>query len=127
MKFMILVLLALLVVPCIASADQRSGSYGVPFIPPDASLKTTDPFYGGIMERQYGTVNGNMPLSDDPWAGLILSPDGKGNNSESSFWNMTDHNEKLQNIGKIAASNSYDLTEAQMKRAGIALGSESWL
>ena len=126
----ILALITLLIMAGSVSAyDQRSGSNGVPFVPPDPSLKTTDPFYGGIMARQYGTVNGNMPeSSSNPWAGLSVSPDGKEvNNSEHSFWNMTDHNEKLGNIGHITAENSYDLTEGQMERAGIAPGQESWL
>ena len=125
----ILALIALLIMAGSVSAyDQRSGSNGVPFVPPDPSLKTTDPFYGGIMERQYGTVNGNMPSTGDPWAGLSVSPTGKAtNDSEQSFWNLTDHNEKLGNIGNIIAANSYDLTEGQMERAGIAPGQESWL
>jgi hypothetical protein len=125
----IMALIALLLIAGPISAyDQRSGSNGVPYLPPDPSLVTSDTFYGGIMARQYGTVNGNLPDASDPWAGLSLSPDGKDiNSSEQAFWNMTGHNVKLQNIGKITAANSYDLTEAEMKRAGSAPGQESWL
>jgi hypothetical protein len=90
----------------------------VPFLAPDPSLKTTDPFYLGTSSKEQSRANavilppifgGPMPVADD-------------------WMNLSEHNEKLNSsTKKITAINSYALTEEQMARANIKPGEENYL
>jgi len=114
----ILIFLAawLMVMPGIAY-DQRDGSNGVPFLPPDPSLKTTDPFYA--VQHIPVVLDPNLPPI---FGGPMPKP-------ESADWmNLSEHNKKLNSTTeRIIAINSYALTEYQMRRANITAGQESWL
>jgi len=116
MKLLIAILTLFLIGTCVAY-DQRDGSNGVPYLAPDPSLKTTDPFYGGMME----------PVGVAP--AYQLPPIFGGSSPVIKDWmNLTDHNEKLNSsTKKIVAINSYALTEDQMTKANIALGEENFL
>lgn len=118
----ILVLFALLIMAGAASAYENRGGAGTPWIPPDASLKTTDPFYQGMMERQYGTP---MP-SNDPWVGI---PEAHVNTTAPSgdpWMNLDSHNAKVGNL-HFVVTDAYGMTEGQLQAAGVPLGKEGWL
>jgi hypothetical protein len=125
-----LIAIAILVVPSMAY-DQRSGSHGVPYIPPDPSLKTTDPFYVAIMDRQYGSnsASTNSMDNEDPWAGILNSTDPtKPLNSSNSSLNSTPKpivDALPSHIIQAASIN--DLTDAQIQAAGLKPGQGSWL
>lgn len=112
-----LALLALFLTGTGIAYDQRDGSNGVPFLAPDPSLKTTDPFYDGMMESV-----GVAPAYQ-------LPPIFGGPAPVTVDWmNLSEHNEKLNtSTKKITAVNSYALTEDQMVRANITNGQENWL
>lgn len=111
---------------CIAFANARDPSdprfaYSIPFLPPDKSLKTTDPLYAG---KCIFIVNVVQPVAGphpDPWAamyqGSVSAPATYGDP-----WAQIPSTSR-----RFIAASSYDLSEAQMQRAGIALGAESWL
>jgi hypothetical protein len=121
-------------------ADPRI-SYTIKFLPADPSLKTTDPFYGGIekpnvMENYVlpPVFGGPMPESYTRGveAGLI-------NTSNESLKAAFIMNYIIQRPGlKLVKTENKslveyknvgfgDLTEREFERANITLGSENWL
>jgi len=112
-----LALLALFLIGQGIAYDQRDGSNGVPYLAPDPSLKTTDPFYGGMQHPDTSGISYQLPPIFGGPAPRILD-----------WMNMSEHNEKLNaTTKKIVAINSYSLTEDQMVRANIPLGGENYL
>jgi hypothetical protein len=117
MKLVCLLALGLLLVPVLG--DQRDGSNAIGYLPPDPSLKTTDPFYLSQPEAA-----GQMAL------GYALPPIFGGAAPvpivPEDWMNLSEHNEKLNDtVEKIVAANSYALTEWQMR--DIPLGQENYL
>ncbi|MCK9570412.1 hypothetical protein M0R72_15805 [Candidatus Pacearchaeota archaeon] len=97
--------------------DQREGNNAIPMLAPDPSLKTTDPFYGGIQHPDNSGPSYQLPPIFGGPAPIILD-----------WMNLSEHNEKLNMTTKnIVAINSYALTEDQMSRAGIPVGEENYL
>jgi len=120
--FVLVALMALLAVPGIA-ADSRDGSNGVPFLAPDPSLKTSDPFLANLGGQFIGQVSPAYQLPPIFGGPSIL----KEEQEEPEWMNLTEHNKKINNEGKTYIGSSFDLTEDQMTRAGVALGKEGWL
>lgn len=114
MKYIAITLMGLLLAGNVSAYDQRDGSNGVPFLPPDPSLKTTDSFY--------------VPLTIDlgyQLPAIFGGPEPK-TTPEFDWMNLTAHNEKLNSTTKnIVAINSYSLTEGQMR--DVPLGEENYL
>lgn len=89
-KLIAVLSLALLAIGMAGAIDVRETSWGVPFVAPDPSLKTTDPFYGGLgatilgQESTYklpAVLTGEMvrETEDDPWMDI----DGGKNSTET--------------------------------------------
>ena len=111
-----------LIVPGIA-VDSRSGSNGVPFLAPDPSLKTTDPFLARLGGQYIGQASPAYQLPPIFGGPSLL----KEEQEEPEWMNLTAHNKKLKNEGVILIGSAYDMTEDQMTRAGVELGKEGWL
>ena len=56
-KMIAILCISLLSVGMVAAYDVRETSWGVPFLKPDPSLKTTDPFYGSQGAAYIGPVD----------------------------------------------------------------------
>jgi hypothetical protein len=56
-KMIAILCISLLSVGMVAAYDVRETSWGVPFLAPDPSLKTTDPFYGNQGAAYIGPVD----------------------------------------------------------------------
>jgi hypothetical protein len=125
MKLILSILAALLLVAS-GIADQRDGSYGVPYLAPDPSLKTTDPFYAGTGCNYEGPGARSRSILPPIFGGPapIIKP-------VESWWNATAtaHAEKTNGSENevLVVANSYELTEYQMKKANIPLGEENYL
>lgn len=101
MKTMIaaLALIAMIGVGIAGAVDVRETSWGVPFLPADPSLKTTDPFYGDhgatLIGQDYqlpAVLTGQMDrnatakrsiFDDDPWMDTL-----GGRSSEATVLNL---------------------------------------
>lgn len=99
-KLITVLSLALLAVGMAGAFDVRETSWGVPFLPADPSLKTTDPFYGDrgatMIEQDYRLppvltggkmVNATAKKSifdDDPWMDTL-----GGRSSEATVLNLS--------------------------------------
>lgn len=100
MRTMIALALIAMIGAGIAGAiDTRETSWGVPFLPADPSLKTTDPFYGDrgatMIEQDYRlppVLTGKMVnatakksiFDDDPWMDTL-----GGRSSEATILNLS--------------------------------------
>ena len=126
------VLIALLfAVPAVAY-DQRDGSNGVPFLKPDPSLKTTDPFYGGQPANQPadsmlapifgGAASGQVSASP-------LPPVFGGSAPVTDEWmNLSKHNEKISTEPiTITAANMDAVPAKYANNNTVAWGTEQWL
>jgi hypothetical protein len=116
-----LMVLMALIVPGIAM-DQRDGSNGVPFLAPDPSLKTTDRFLANMGGQYIGEVSQAYQLPP-----IFGGPMPATESDDPAWMNLTAHNQKLNNEGKLYIGSAYDMTEEQLGRAGIELGKEAWL
>ncbi|MFA5378923.1 MAG: hypothetical protein WC455_24430 [Dehalococcoidia bacterium] len=117
----ILLILIMLLAP--ALADPRDGSNGVPFLPPDPSLKTTDSFYRGTGCQYVGPEPAPAYVLPPIFGGPVVEPQ-----ENESWMDLSEHNEKISIETKtLTAKSSYELTENQMQRANLTLGSEGWL
>ena len=56
-KLIAILCISLLSIGMVAAYDVRETSWGVPFLKPDPSLKTTDPFYGNQGAAYIGQVD----------------------------------------------------------------------
>ena len=125
MKNIICVMIAIAAIMVTANAYSDSRiSYSVPFNDPDPSLKTSDPFYLNKMGYEVST---DRDVGDYKLPALFEDIDevyakGDYNINERKF-NITEN----KTLIKITNAQAIDLTEAQMQRANISLGQESWL
>lgn len=94
-----LIAIAMISIGIAGAIDVRETSYGVPFLPADPSLKTTDPFYGGhgatLIGQDYqlpAVLTGKMDrnatgpksiFDDDPWMDTL-----GGRSSEATVLNL---------------------------------------
>jgi len=116
-----LLILIMLVVPVMA--DQRDGSNGVPFLPPDPSLKTTDAFYRGTCCQYIGPEPAPAYVLPPIFGGPVIEPP-----ENKSWMDLSEHEKKISTETKtLTAKSSYELTETQMQRANLPLGQERWL
>lgn len=124
-KFVTLIALIAIGFGLAEAVDQRDGSNSVQFLAPDPSLKTSDSFYTarGAQSMGYTVQNGiNTYDLPDIFSMPLDAYHAKYNVDEK----VSDHDEKMKDIVYIA-NNSYDLTEYQMQRANVTLGSENYL
>lgn len=112
-------LLSLIVVPCIA-VDIRETSYSVPFLAPDITLKTTDPFYIAQGAATIGQINALNGYRLPP----VLT--GDITQDDTPDW-MNLSNVKNSENKTITVSNLYELTDDQLNKYGVKPGQESWL
>jgi hypothetical protein len=122
----------------IVFANDPRVAYAIPYLTPDPSLKTTDPLYGSMGAEYYGPVatdgytlppifDQNVDVKD-----LVGEPENKSlvrsDLSSDPWMSNKAHNVKMDSETKhITALSSYDVTEDQLVRGNITLGSESWL
>jgi hypothetical protein len=110
-KFMGIVLSVLLMASICAGYTDSRVAYSIPMLPPDPSLKTTDPFYGGMGAQMVG--NYALPAI---FGGPVVGDEGL---------KATKTNTK--SLISFSNVSSYDLSEEEMIRANITIGQESWL
>jgi len=122
MRYIISILAFMALVMIVSAYDQRDGSNGVPYLPSDPSLVTSDPFYKDSAHYIGPAENPAYQLPaifadekyepakfNDPWM-----------NSRTSHV----ENKKIT----VIAKSSYDLPEYLTNDTkNIPLGSESWL
>ena len=124
MKILEIITLALLLAVPGMAYDQRDGSNGVPFLPPDPSLKTTDAFMANLGAQYAAPVTVDSGYQLPPIFGGSLPLE----NSTDAWMDLSEHDRKLYAGPKsITAASSYDLTEAQLAKGNVTLGAESWL
>ena len=124
-----MIAIAAIMVSANAYSDPRV-SYTVPFNSPDPSLKTSDPFYLNKMGYDVNVAgntnsNGQIEFGGVRLPSLFQDIDEaeEGWKIEERKFNITDN----KSLIKITNAQAIDLTEAQMQRANISLGDESWL
>lgn len=130
MKYIyVMIAITAIMVSAYAVSDSRV-SYSVPFNDPDPSLKTSDSFYlnkMGIDVNVAGNTNsdGQIEFGDYKLPSIFEDIDEvkEGWNIEEREFNITDNKTLID----IKNAQAIDLTEAQMQRANISLGDESWL
>lgn len=98
-KMIAILCVSLLSIGMVAAYDTRETAWGVPFLPADPSLKTTDPFYGDrgatMIEQDYRlppVLTGKMVnatakksiFDDDPWMDEL-----GGRSSEATVLNLS--------------------------------------
>lgn len=115
LKTMLKITIAIAMIMNFASgySDPRV-SYSIPYNDPDPSLRTTDPFYGGI-----NTLGADYILPPIFGGEIVI-----GNEERPGLKPIKTSNKTLTSFENVSA---YDLTEDEMIRANITAGKESWL
>lgn len=122
MKLISIFLIGLLLAGLASAYDPREASAGTPFVQPDLSLVTNDPFLLAKMGIQV------IPLTDPSYAlpGIFGGPMPTTEKAAPAWMDLTAHNAKLNATNhSIVAASSYDLTARQME--DVPLGQEGWL
>lgn len=103
-------LLILIILLAPALADPRDGSNGVPFLPPDPSLKTTDSFYRGTGCQYVGPEPAPAYVLPPIFGGPAIEPQ-----ENRSWMDLSSHNTKFGDIS-VAVGSSNDLSDSQLSR-----------
>ncbi len=123
MRTIFALIVLLIMAGSVSAMDPRDGSNGVPFLPPDPSLKTTDNFYRGTGCQYEGPEPAPAYVLPPIFGGPVVEP-----RENKSWMDLSEHNKKIATETKVlTAKSSYELTEDRMERANLALGQERWL
>ena len=109
-KLIAILCISLLSIGAVAAYDVRETSWGVPFLKPDPSLKTTDPFYGNQGAAYIGPADPAYQLPPVLTQKNISRPEIRGDP-----W-MASGPRKTSETLNLSAFSLNDLTDPQIDR-----------